>query len=146
VSHDDKQSPEKWPSQGGTELDPHYLAFFDCFNAQRFFEAHEVLEELWLVDRGSDRAFYQGLIQLAGAFVHFQKNRFKPAASLLKLAAEKLEKYPSPHLRFSVQGTLRCIATWLREMERTSYTSHPFSQIAYPTLSLLGDVQASAAR
>src|SRR5438105_6879363 len=30
----------------GREFDAHYLGFFECFNRQEFFEAHEVLEEL----------------------------------------------------------------------------------------------------
>src|ERR1041385_3444222 len=52
----------------GRELDAHYLGYFECFNRQLYFEAHDVLEELWLTDRnGPNGAFYKGLIQLAGA-------------------------------------------------------------------------------
>ena len=55
----------------GYELAAHYLGYFECFNRQLFFEAHEVLEELWLAQRdGPKGAFYKGLIQLAGAFVY----------------------------------------------------------------------------
>jgi predicted metal-dependent hydrolase len=39
----------------GQELDAHYLSFFACFNRQLFYEAHDVLEDLWLKDRhGAD--------------------------------------------------------------------------------------------
>ena len=34
--------------------------------------------------------FYKGLIQLAGAFVHLQKDRLRPAASLFRLAQKYL--------------------------------------------------------
>ncbi|MEO6183762.1 MAG: DUF309 domain-containing protein, partial [Verrucomicrobiota bacterium] len=57
----------------GLKLSPHYLGYFELFNAQLFYESHDVLEELWLPIRkeaGGD--FYKGLIQLAGAFVHLQ--------------------------------------------------------------------------
>ena len=31
----------------GRVLDAHYLAYFDFFNRQLFYEAHDVLENLW---------------------------------------------------------------------------------------------------
>ena len=73
----------------GQDLDAHYLGYFACFNRQLFFEAHEVLEQIWLPQRhGPNGAFYKGLIQLAGAFVHLQKNRSGPAAALAGQFAE----------------------------------------------------------
>ena len=69
----------------GHDLNAHYLGYFVCFNRGLFYEAHEVLEELWLADRhGPNGSFYKGLIQLAGAFVHLQKGRGGPAAALFK--------------------------------------------------------------
>jgi predicted metal-dependent hydrolase len=48
----------------GREVDAHYLAYFECFNRQQYFEAHQVLEPLWLSQRGAPRErFYKGLIQ-----------------------------------------------------------------------------------
>ena len=73
------------------QLDRHYTGYFEMFNCQKYFEAHEVLEHIWLKDRnGPDGAFHKGLIQLAGAFVHVQKNRPRPAVSLFKLALANL--------------------------------------------------------
>ena len=44
------------------------------FKTQKYFEAHDAWEELWS-DRGlQDRAFIQGLIQLAVAIVHLENN------------------------------------------------------------------------
>ena len=90
-------------------LDPRYLAFFQCFNDEHFFEAHEVLEPLWLEERGRPKAaFYKGLIQLAGAFVHLQKHfqhplhakhskRLAPAVRLFRLAETNLAKFGRRH-------------------------------------------------
>ena len=98
----------------GRELDAHYLAFFECFNHQLFFEAHEVLEELWLARRGTAKdLFYKGLIQLAGAFVHIQKRRPQPAASLLELARGNLEPYAPVYDRLEVESVLAQIDRWL---------------------------------
>ncbi len=105
----------------GRELDPHYLGYFDCFNRQLFYEAHDVLEELWLADRrGPDGDFYKGLIQLAGAFVHIQKNRAGPAAALFKLASANLKKYPAPHRQLDLSAVEQLISTWLGRLEGVS--------------------------
>src|SRR6267378_8189150 len=82
----------------GTDLPAHYIGYFECFNRQLFYEAHDVLEELWLAQRnGANDGFYKGLIQLAGAFVHLQKNRFGPAGALLRLSRKYLAPYPLTH-------------------------------------------------
>jgi hypothetical protein len=135
VSHKSEKIAAMLQPYVGNDLDPHYLAFFGCFNQQLFFEAHEVLEDLWLADRGPDRAFYQGLIQLAGAFVHFQKNRFKPASALLGLAATNLGRYPAEHQKLAVHQILARIVIWQDALSETSYSANPFALTGYPTLS-----------
>ena len=86
---------------GGREeagVDRHYAAFFECFNRGLFYEAHEVLEQIWLGQRGGPNGpFYKGLIQLAGACVHLAKDRKGPAAALLRLARTNFTRafYPT---------------------------------------------------
>jgi len=122
----------------GQDLAPHYLAFFDCFNRQLFYEAHEVLEALWLGERrGPNSDFYKGLIQLAGAFVHLQKNRLRPAAALLKLARSNLEKYPTVHERLDVAGTVRSVDNWRHELEVNGFSVNPVHERNPPRLELL---------
>ena len=121
----------------GQDLDAHYLGFFDCFNRQLFFEAHEVLEVLWLPSRrGPDDAFYKGLIQLAGAFVHLQKNRLGPAAALFHLAHTNLEKYPALHHSLDVPAVLTLISEWLARLEPAAPSTNPLSLATAPTLRL----------
>src|SRR5713101_1924109 len=45
----------------------------DLFNQERFWEAHEVLEEIWHPATGVERDIIQGLILTAEALVHYQK-------------------------------------------------------------------------
>ena len=102
---------------GDGDHDPRYLGYFECFNRRRFFEAHEVLENLWLPQRqGPNGAFYKGLIQLAGAFVHWQKNRPRPAVALFELAQANLRKYPPTHEGLNVTDVLTAINEWLRQL------------------------------
>jgi len=122
----------------GKDLAAHYLAYFDCFNRQLFYEAHDVLEELWLADRhGPNGAFYKGLIQLAGAFVHLQKQRLRPAAALLKLARANLEKYPSVHQRLDVSAVLLLMGNWQSELEACEFAVNPLRDDNAPVLGLL---------
>jgi predicted metal-dependent hydrolase len=126
----------------GHELNPHYLGYFECFNQGLFYEAHDVLEELWLIDRhGSNGAFYKGLIQLAGAFVHLQKHtelrpRLRPAAALLKLARTNLSSYPSQHHRLNVEGVLALIEDWLLRLEAGEFSVNPLTSQNAPRLRL----------
>jgi predicted metal-dependent hydrolase len=104
------------------KIDANYAAFFDCFNRGQFYEAHGVLEKLWRAENGGpNSAFYQGLIQLAGAFVHLQKGRRGPTAALLRRARENLAQYPSPHLRLNVVGVCRMAEHWLRKLESPGF-------------------------
>jgi len=121
----------------GQELDSHYLGFFECFNQQLFYEAHEVLEKIWLPQRnGPDGRFYKGLIQLAGAFVHLQKNRTMPAASLFRLAESNLRPFQPKHHDLDIKGTLKIIQEWLDYLESGPFLTNPLDSRTAPRLFL----------
>jgi len=123
--------------QGGA-VAAHFLGYFDCFNQQLFYEAHDVLEELWLPDRrGPNGDFYKGLIQLAGAFVHLQKERLRPAAALFKLARTNLTKYPRQHEQLDLTVVLAVIETWLAWLENGGFIRNPLREHPAPVLILL---------
>ncbi len=112
----------------GREFDARYLGYFACFNRQLFYEAHEVLEDLWLLDRrGPNGDFYKGLIQLAGAFVHLQKNRLRPSAALLKLAQANFEKYPPRHERLNLAAVQLLALGWLVQLEKGGFQVNPLT-------------------
>jgi hypothetical protein len=126
----------------GRDCDPHYAGYFECFNRGWFYEAHDVLEELWLADRhGPGGAFHKGLIQFAGAFVHLQKHtpsrpRLKPAAALLRLARANLARYAPRHERLDVRGVLAAIGDWLAWLEADNFAVNPLATHPPPRLQL----------
>ena len=69
------------------------------FNEKRFWEAHEAWESIWLENRGEERRFLQGLIQLAAAYHHVRRGTHRGAIRLFAAALEKLETYPPGYLR-----------------------------------------------
>lgn len=121
----------------GGHFDAHYLGYFECFNRGLYYEAHDVLEELWLADRqGPNYSFYKGLIQYAGAFVHLQKGRLKPSAALFKLAVANLQKYPALHEQLDLTKVLAEAAHWLGYLEQNQFLKNPLQTEPAPQLHL----------
>jgi predicted metal-dependent hydrolase len=85
------------------------------FNARRFFEAHEVWEELWLVEPEPEKTFLQGLIQLAAAYHHHGRGNRRGTQSLLAAGLAKLRRFPDDHRGIAL-GELRAEAEkWAEE-------------------------------
>jgi predicted metal-dependent hydrolase len=117
--------------------DPRYAGYFALFNRQKFYEAHDALENLWLEDRqGANGSFFKGLIQLAGAFVHLQKNRLRPSAALFKLARANFEKYPHLHEQLDLSAVQNLIGHWLSQLENSDFQINPLTSENAPQLNL----------
>jgi predicted metal-dependent hydrolase len=121
----------------GREFEPQYFAFFECFNQGLYFEAHDVLEEIWLPRRNKPNGrFYKGLIQLAGAFVHLQKGRLRPAGALFGLARGNLEAYGPIYHQLNVKDVLKTIAEWRQELEQGAFEVNPLGPRSQPKITL----------
>ncbi len=117
-------------------LDPHYAGWFACFNQGAYYEAHDVLEALWLPQRGQpDDRFYKGLIQLAGAFVHLQKHRLKPSDALFRLAEDNLRRYGAEHHRLKLGPVLELITDWRRALESGQWQVNPLGTRPAPRIA-----------
>jgi len=132
-----------------TAFDPCYLGYFECFNKGLYYEAHDVLEHLWLKEgRGArDYAFHKGLIQLAGGFVHLKLQRahpghpkhgrrLHPARRLFLLAAANLEPYGPRHLGTNVTEVVALAERHADLIGDGSNPSNPWSPEAAPVLPL----------
>ena len=129
-------------SYAGQAHDPHYVGYFDLFNRGLFYEAHDVLENLWLPRRKEpDGDFYKGLIQLAGAFVHLQKDRLRPAAALFKLADANLQKYGAAHEALALPPIHQLIETYLTLLVSNDYETNPLKTLGPPRLRLENGIQ-----
>ncbi|WP_161635985.1 DUF309 domain-containing protein [Desulfonatronovibrio hydrogenovorans] len=54
------------------------------FNNKAFYACHETLEELWLADKSSQRDVYKGILQIAVALFHMERNNIRGAMRLLE--------------------------------------------------------------
>jgi len=62
------------------------------FNNERFWECHEILEGVWKKTYEVEKNLIQGIILVAAAFVHYQKNENNISLSIFRRALEKIEK------------------------------------------------------
>jgi hypothetical protein len=128
-----------WSDQSKlTGLDERYLGFFDLFNQQKYYESHDVLEDLWLEQGkiGKNFGFYKGLIQLAGAFVHLQKGRLRPAGALFRLSRSYLSQYPQFHESVQLEAVFGVMARW-EEALADAPNVNPITKLEAPSLELI---------
>jgi predicted metal-dependent hydrolase len=83
-----------------------YLEGLRLFNAEEFFESHEVLEELWTETQDERRKFYQGLIQAAVALLHFGNENLGGAKKVYLSSRKYLEPYQPEYEGLDVSGFL----------------------------------------
>ena len=80
------------PEELSERLDELYRAIEE-FNDGYFFESHETLEDLWMVTPWPERQLFQGIIQLAAAFVHYARREYPGILKLLDAAIEKVSEF-----------------------------------------------------
>lgn len=67
------------------------------FNSERFWESHEAFEGVWKKCFGREKELVQGIILVAVAFAHGQRNEALIGIRMLKRALEKLGTSPSKY-------------------------------------------------
>ncbi len=128
---------------------PFYRAFFRCWNEQRYYEAHDVLEQLWLKSKSRDANYLKGLIQAAGAFVHLRKRfehpshakhvrRLPPAVRLFRLAERNLSNFTPRHHGLDVAALCELLRAYADQIVASDYTINPWSPTTAPKLQLRG--------
>jgi predicted metal-dependent hydrolase len=63
------------------------------FNQGRYFEQHEVLEELWRRERREVRRLYQGILQIGVAFHHLRRRNYHGVVYMLTRGAMYLRPF-----------------------------------------------------
>jgi predicted metal-dependent hydrolase len=97
--------------------DPRFIKGIDEFNQQLFFECHETLEELWLEERGEDRKFYQGIIQIAAGYYKLQQGVPVGALKLWRTGLEKLQPFGPVFYGINVESLIGAVRANLAQLE-----------------------------
>ncbi|MBC7540253.1 MAG: DUF309 domain-containing protein [Bacteriovorax sp.] len=62
------------------------------FNAQKYWECHEDLEDHWREEPGSIRNIYWAVIQVAAAMIHYRDGNIIGAKGLIVKAKQKFDR------------------------------------------------------
>jgi uncharacterized protein len=63
----------------------------ELFNDEKYWGAHEALESVWKTASGTEKSVLNGIILVAAAFVHDEKDESEICLSILHRAGKKLE-------------------------------------------------------
>src|SRR5437588_158591 len=141
-------APKAFGTLGGDVANhPFYRAYFHCWNDQHYYEAHDVLEQLWLNNDTADDNFFKGLIQAAGAFVHLQKNfehpthakhsrRLRPAVRLFELAQKNLVPFAPTHHALDLTAFLNLLRATREKIIGSDFKANPWSPANAPKVEL----------
>ena len=138
-----------WEGVDARGRDVRYAAYFHHFNRGDYYEAHDVLESLWL-EQGREAesgAFYKGLIQLAGGFVHMRKHhehpthrvhgkRLGPAARLLRLAEKNIAPYGDDWEGLEIGPILELAREMIQKLESGNFSQNPWVPEKRPSIGL----------
>lgn len=92
----------------------------ELWDDQRFFEAHECLEDVWHHAADDDRDFWQGVVQVAVTCCHHQRGNDKGARVMAAKALERLAPFPATHRGIDVQSLREFL-----EVATDTIASHP---------------------
>jgi len=89
-----------------------YLRGIELFNQQRFYDAHEVWEDVWRESVGHEKKFLQGLIQAAVALHHHSTGNMVGACSLLERSRRNLAIYPEDFGEIRLAALVLSLGSW----------------------------------
>ncbi|MCI4371031.1 MAG: DUF309 domain-containing protein [Thermoplasmata archaeon] len=104
------------------------------FNEEYFFEAHEILEDLWRVERGEPRLFLQGLIQVCAGYHHYQNGNLVGAITLLERGADKMRRYPSRYLGFDAAALIEDLDADRKRLEAIQRGDGEAAALVFPRI------------
>jgi len=76
----------------------------DLFNDEKYWEAHEVLENIWKNANGFEKEILNGIILVAAAFVHDEKDEQDVCISILQRARKKFGRASGNYYGIDING------------------------------------------
>ncbi len=93
-------------------MDARFALGIELLNGERYYQAHDVLEEVWREVRDDSRPFYQGIVQIAIAMHHFSTGNLLGARSVLEKSRANLADYPAEYGGIDLRDTREQLQRW----------------------------------
>ena len=114
-----------------------YLEGIRLFNANRYFDAHEAWEEIWLHSSGNDKLFYQMLIQAAVGLHHYERGNSRGGRGMHKAVIEKLSRLPAIYKSLDLVEFSRQFKGFFADLIEKEIEDAPPPDRVRPTIRLL---------
>lgn len=73
------------------------------FNRREYFECHETLENIWIVEPNPIRTLYKGILQVGVGCYHLLRHNYRGAIIKLQSGADYLEQFAPRCMGIDVQ-------------------------------------------
>ena len=91
----------------------------EFFNERKYWQAHEMWEQVWRQREEDSRIFLQGIIQAAAAYYRvMERPSYVGALNNFEKAFTKLQPFPDRFLGVNVEGLRRAIVQSFEEVKR----------------------------
>ena len=110
---------------GSCLQDPRLFEAHDFFNSRKWYEAHDLFEELWHETIGPERRTLQGFLQVAVAQVHLERGNINGATLLFGEGLGRLREKGTPDLGFDLHLLCECVESLLSSLQH-KYDPDPF--------------------
>ena len=97
----------------------------DLFNRGEFFEAHEVLEDVWRAAPHDYKKFLQGIVQLAVAFHHHSTGNVVGMQSVMERGMKNIADHPKDCCGLQVSKLMKSFASWREAIDNGSELFSP---------------------
>ncbi len=95
-----------------------FLEGIRLFNEGKFFECHDLFEEIWMSEEGSDAEFFRALIHCAVGCYHLRNGNYRGAKSQLIKGIRKLQPYEPEHHGLRISRFLHFFHDVVLDIER----------------------------
>jgi len=96
---------------------PKYREGIELFNLGKYYDCHEVLEDVWREAPVPEKKFLQGLIQVAVGLHHYSTGNVIGARSLIARGHGNLCRYGERHGGIDLASFREQVAAWTAKVE-----------------------------
>ncbi len=117
--------------------DTRFLDGIHLFNDRKYFECHDLFEEIWMTQSGKNAEFYRALIHIAVGCYHMNNKNYRGAKSQLIKGVQKLEPYKPAYQGVVISPLIDSFHTIILDVERVVQGKlnhdqiHPVPKIDY---------------
>jgi uncharacterized protein len=101
-----------------------YYQFFIKFNEGDYYTCHDLLEDMWMEDKGN--LFLKGLLQMSVAIYHYSYGNVKGTRLMMKVAHEYLRPYRPKYWDLDLETVIKyiehCISIIPDDIDKVSFS------------------------